>query len=97
MASPLRVRTAPRVDRQARALTRRHPEFARLFGQACTILGTDPYNRSRRYQIRKLVGVPAGAGQYRLRVRRFRFRYDIVGDEVWLLWCGLRREDTYKP
>jgi len=97
MAPPFRVRTSPRVDRQARALTRRHPEFAALFGEACAILETDPYNRNRHHQIRKLVGVLAGGGQYRLRLRRFRFRYDIAGEEVWVLWCGLRREDTYRP
>jgi len=97
MAPPFRVRTSPRVDRQARALTRRHPEFAALFGEACAILETDAYNRSGRHQIRKLVALPAGGGQFRLRLRRFRFRYDIAGDEVRLLWCGLRREDTYRP
>jgi hypothetical protein len=36
-----------------------------------------------------------GQGQYRLRLGRFRFRYDIAGHEVALLYCGLRREDTY--
>ena len=43
----------------------------------------------------KLARVPAGEGQYRLRSGRFRFRYDIAGREVVLLYCGLRREDTY--
>ena len=40
--------------------------------------------------------MPAGEGQYRLRLGRFRFRYDIAGREVRLLYCGLRREDTYR-
>jgi mRNA-degrading endonuclease RelE of RelBE toxin-antitoxin system len=50
---------------------------------------------SRRYPIRKLKSVLAGEGQYRLRSGRFRFRYDIADDEVVLLYCGLRKEDTY--
>jgi hypothetical protein len=32
---------------------------------------------------------------YRLRSGRFRFRCDIAEREVVLLYCGLRREDTY--
>jgi mRNA-degrading endonuclease RelE of RelBE toxin-antitoxin system len=35
-------------------------------------------------------------GQYRLRLGRFRFRYDIEGRMVVLYYCGLRREDTYR-
>jgi hypothetical protein len=34
-------------------------------------------------------------GQYRLRLARFRFRYDIAGRVVTLVACNLRREDTY--
>ncbi|MGA2807113.1 MAG: hypothetical protein ABSE87_03210 [Terracidiphilus sp.] len=55
----------------------------------------DLYNKSQKYPIKKLQGVPAGEGQYRLRSGRFRFRYDIAEREVVLLYCGLRREDTY--
>jgi hypothetical protein len=51
-----------------------------------------PINRTRRYQIKKLEGVPAGEGQYRLSLGRWRFRYDIAE----LHYCGLRREDTYR-
>ena len=37
-----------------------------------------------------------GDGQYRLRLGRWRFRYDITGQEVVLHYCSLRREDTYR-
>jgi mRNA-degrading endonuclease RelE of RelBE toxin-antitoxin system len=47
------------------------------------------------YPIKKLQGVSVGEGQHRLRSGRFRFSYDIAGREVVLLYCGLRREDTY--
>ncbi|HXR39200.1 MAG TPA: hypothetical protein VN776_08905 [Terracidiphilus sp.] len=55
----------------------------------------DPHNKSHNYPIKKLQGVAAGEGQYRLRSGRFRFRYDIAEREAVLLYCGLRREDTY--
>ena len=45
---------------------------------------------------KKLTGVRRDDGQYRLRLGRWRFRYDITGQEVVLHYCGLRREDTYR-
>ena len=77
-------------------LLKQHPDLRRLQDQVREILETDPYNVSRRHPIKKLEGVSAGAGQYRLRLGRFRFRYDIFGRQVWLFFCGLRREDTYR-
>jgi hypothetical protein len=58
-------------------------------------LEEDPLNRTRTHQIRKPANVKAGEGQYRLRLGRWRFRYDVSDGEVTLRYCGLRREDTY--
>jgi mRNA-degrading endonuclease RelE of RelBE toxin-antitoxin system len=76
-------------------LAPKHPDLAARFEDAIAILSRDPYNKSGKYAIKKLVGVSAGEGQYRLRAGRFRFRYDIAERQVLLLYCGLRREDTY--
>jgi mRNA-degrading endonuclease RelE of RelBE toxin-antitoxin system len=65
------------------------------FEEAIEVLSPDPQNKSHKYPIKKLTNVPAGEGQYRLRSGRFRFRYDVSGREAVLLYCGLRREDTY--
>ena len=93
---PYSVRTTAAFDRAARKLRRAHPkEFPEQYARAIVTLGNDPYNRSRHYDIRKLEGVAPGDGQYRLRLGRFRFRYDIAGQTVWLVACGIRREDTY--
>jgi|ERR687888_2669911 hypothetical protein len=90
------VRTTPHFDRLAKRLRKQHQEFTDRYEKAVSILRKDPYNRTRRYQIKKLENVPPGEGEYRLRLRRFRFRYDIEGREVILHRCGLRREDTYE-
>lgn len=65
------------------------------FEEAIGALSLGPHNKSHKYPIKKLTNVPAGEGQYRLRSGRFRFRYDAAGREVVLLYCGLRREETY--
>jgi hypothetical protein len=96
MTPPFVVRTTPRFERLLRRLVRGHPELVDHYAEALTILDADPYNRSRRHQIIKLESVPQGEGQYRLRLRRWRFRYDIIRQEVVLHSCSLRREDTYR-
>lgn len=96
MTPPFLVRTSAHYERLARRLGRGRPDFAPSHERAIEILETDPYNRTRQHDILKLEGVPAGKGQWRLRQRRFRFRYDILGREVTLQHCGLRRENTYR-
>jgi mRNA-degrading endonuclease RelE of RelBE toxin-antitoxin system len=94
-AQSFAVKTTTHFDRLIKKLAPKHPELIERFEEAIAVLSADPYNKSRRHPIKKLDGVGAGEGQYRLRSGRFRFRYDVEGAEVVLLYCGLRREDTY--
>ncbi len=97
MTPAFTVLTTGHFDRLARALRKQHPVgFTAQFEAALAVLRKDPYNRSGWHAIKKLQGVAQGEGQYRLRLGRWRFRYDISGLEVRLKWCGLRREDTYR-
>src|SRR6266851_9395644 len=59
------------------------------------ILKSDPYNTTRSHPIKKLEGVKSGDAEYRIRVGRWRFRYDVIERTVYLKACSLRREDTY--
>jgi mRNA-degrading endonuclease RelE of RelBE toxin-antitoxin system len=89
------VSTTAHFDRLLKELAPKHPGLVEGLEEAISILSVDPYNRTRKYAMKKLQEVTVGEGQYRLRSGRFRFRYDIEGREVVLLCCGLRREDTY--
>ena len=93
--TPFAVRALPNFERMAHALRKRHPDFDTHFMRALEIARTDPYNISRSYPVKKLTDVKVGDGQYRVRLGRWRFRYDIYGQEVVLTYCGLRREETY--
>ena len=90
------VLSSPRFERDFRALAKRHAQLLPLREQLLTILRTDPANRSCRHDIVKLQDVKPGEGQYRLRLRRFRFRYDLARGTVRLHTCSLRREDSYR-
>ena len=96
MTSSFSVRTTPRYERLSQQLLKRHPEFQAVQARARETLAADPYNRTRGYHIKKLQGVRSGDGEWRLSLGRFRFRYDIYGQQVVVQYCGLRREDTYR-
>jgi mRNA-degrading endonuclease RelE of RelBE toxin-antitoxin system len=96
MKTAFTVLAPPSFARALEALARRHSDLAELYTHALSVLQVDPYNVSRSHPIKKLRAVPVGEGQYRIRLRRFRIRYDIVEREVVLLDVSLRREDTYR-
>ena len=96
MTPAFEVRTTAHFDRDFRGLLRQHRELVSRYARIIGILQTDPYNRTFSHPIKKLEGVAAGDGQYRIRAGRFRFRYDIEEKVVYLKTCELRREGTYR-
>ena len=90
------VRTTAGYERLARRLLKGNPEFALLQERAVSILAHDPYNHTKTHHIKRLEGVRPGEGQWRLSLGRWRFRYDIRGQDIVLQYCGLRREETYR-
>jgi mRNA-degrading endonuclease RelE of RelBE toxin-antitoxin system len=89
------VFTTSRFDRELKKLVAHHSELPERYRDIIAALRQDPHNRSRRYLIKKLQGAQADDGQYRIRSGRFRFRYDIDAQAVYLKACSLRREDSY--
>ena len=71
-------------ERDVRRLRKHRPRVYESLLDAVELLEKDSYNLRGRANIRKLVDVPRGEGQFRLRVGDYRLRYDIVGDEVVL-------------
>ena len=95
MTPPFTVIGTSHFERAFHKLCRQHSTLAPVYPRIVSILETDPYNRSHAYDIKKLASIPKGQGQYRIRAGRFRFRYDIEGEIVYLKVCSLRHEDTY--
>jgi len=96
MTPAFSVRVTPHCERLIKGLNKQHPDFITHYEKAIRILSSDPYNRTRSHQIKKLESTAAGESAWRLRLGRWRFRYDIWDQQVELSYCGLRREDTYK-
>jgi hypothetical protein len=95
MTPSFAVHSTSRYERLSTKLSKKQRGFEPTELSAVSIVSEDPYNRSRKHNIKKLEDVPPGEGQYRLSLGRWRFRYDIIGQVVLLSYCGLRREDTY--
>ena len=95
MSIDFTVLLSSHFERLAKRLAKQHQDFPASFKKAVEILRSDPFNQSGKYAILKLTGEQAGIGQWRLRIGRLRFRYDVVGRTVELKYCGLRRENTY--
>jgi hypothetical protein len=96
VARTFQVQSTSGFDRLAKSYRKQHKEFPDLLDHAVTILERDPVNSGRRYSIGKLSDVKPGEGQYRLRLDRWRFRYDVSGAKVTLRYRGLRRDGTYR-
>jgi len=78
------VFSTARFEREFEKLIKKNRETIDYARQTRVILGADPYNLSRQYKIKKLTDVAAGEGQWRLRIGRYRVRYDIRGKVVEL-------------
>ena len=89
------IEPTSRFSRELRKLLKRHRDLVFAYEKILAALVADPYNLGRVYDILKLTNVELGDGQYRIRIQRWRFRYDVIGRKVLLQHCSLRREDTY--
>ena len=85
------VRVTSAFERRLKKLITRHPRLLDHYADVLATLQDDPQNRRRTHNIKKI-----GPTRYRIRTGRWRFIYTIDGRAVWLIYCGLRREDTYR-
>ena len=85
------VRVTSAFERQLKKLSPRHPGLVDHYAEVLAALQDDPQNRRNTHNIKKI-----GPKRYRIRIGRWRFIYTMDGRVVWLIYCGLRREDTYR-
>jgi len=94
MAGPFRVLTTSAFEREFRAISKKDSVLVRVLEELIEILSSDPHNHSGRHKIKKLAGLKSGEGQWRVRWRDYRLRYDIFQNEV-VLHSFRHRKDAY--
>ena len=87
--------SSSQFDRQIKKLQQRHADIVASYEESIAVLETDPYNTSRAHPIKKLSDIPFGDGQWRIKIDRYRIRYDIDGQTVILRHIR-DRKDVYR-
>ena len=89
------VVSSSQFDRQIKKLQQQHADIVASYEESIAVLKTDPHNTSRTHPIKKLSDIPFGDGQWRIKIGRYRIRYDTDGQTVIL--CHIRdRKDVYR-
>jgi len=94
MAGKFRVVTTPAFEREFRKASKGNAALLDALEELLAFLRQDPHNRSGQHNIKKLVGLKPGDGQWLIRWREYRLRYDIFGEEV-VLHSFRRRREAY--
>jgi mRNA-degrading endonuclease RelE of RelBE toxin-antitoxin system len=94
MNGAFRVVTTPAFERGFRKLTQGNNKLPDALEELIAVLSEDPYGRTGRHPIKKLAGLKPGEGQWRIRWREYRLRYDIFGTEV-VLHSFRHRKEAY--
>jgi mRNA-degrading endonuclease RelE of RelBE toxin-antitoxin system len=89
-----KVLTTPAFERGFRKVSRGQPSIVVAAEELLAILRRDPQNRSGQYKIKKLAGHKPGEGQWRIRWKEYRLRYDIFGSDV-VLYSFRHRKEAY--
>jgi mRNA-degrading endonuclease RelE of RelBE toxin-antitoxin system len=92
MPGGFRVLTTPTFEREFRKIERGDSTLAAALQELLASLRQDPHNRSGQYKIKKPAGLQAGEGQWRIRWRGYRLRYDISERDVVLHSFRHRKE-----
>lgn len=88
-----RVMSTPSFDRDFRKIAKGNPALERALRELAATLSQDPYNRSASHPNKKLKEIKSD-GQWRIRWREYRLRYDIYGSEV-VLHSFRHRKEAY--
>ncbi|MGC1483454.1 MAG: type II toxin-antitoxin system RelE/ParE family toxin [Candidatus Acidiferrum sp.] len=94
MNGTFRVVTTPSFEREFRKISQRNAKLVGALEELIAILAQDPFGRTGQHPIKKLEGLKSGEGQWRLRWREYRLRYDILGTEV-VLHSFRHRKEAY--
>jgi mRNA-degrading endonuclease RelE of RelBE toxin-antitoxin system len=89
-----KVLSTPGFERDFRKVSRGNSAVLGAVDELLATLRRDPHNRNGKYKIKKLAGYKAGEGQWRIRWKEYRLRYDIFGNDV-VLYSFRHRKEAY--
>ena len=94
MPTPYRILVTSFFEKDVTRQSKKNRRVLKEIESLKEILAVDPYNLTRRFDIKRLKGIKPGEGQFRIRVKDYRLRYDIFGQDV-VLYSFRHRRDIY--
>lgn len=73
-----------RFERDFKKIQNKDNKIINTFGSILEILKIDPFNKTKKHNIKKLAGLKEGEGQWRIRLGSYRIRYDIIKSDILL-------------
>ncbi len=95
MACAHRILISSLFTRDVKQYIKKDSCLKSIVERAKNILESDPHNMSRQHDIKKLEGLKVGEGVFRLRIRDYRIRYDIIGSDI-ILYSFRHRKEAYR-
>lgn len=94
MVGKFNIVYTPSFDRELKRIFKKDKKILSLLEKVVENLCNSPLTQGKASNIKKLVGVKQGEGQWRIRAGVYRFRFDIFGNTV-VLHCVRDRKDSY--
>ena len=95
MPTSYRILVTSFFEKDVRRQAKKDQKIFKEIEKLKEILAADPYNLSRKFDVKKLKGIRPGEGQFRIKIKQYRLRYDIFGQDV-VLYSFRHRKDIYE-
>jgi mRNA-degrading endonuclease RelE of RelBE toxin-antitoxin system len=95
MPTSYRILVTSFFEKDVRRQAKKDQKIFKEIEKLKEILAADPYNLSRKFDVKKLKGIKPGEGQFRIKIKQYRLRYDIFGQDV-VLYSFRHRKDIYE-
>ncbi len=95
MPTSYRILVTSFFEKDVRRQAKKDQKIFKEIEKLKEILAADPYNLSRKFDVKKLKGIKPGEGQFRIRIKQYRLRYEIFGQDV-VLYSFRHRKDIYE-
>lgn len=95
MPIPYRILVTSFFERDVRRQSKKDRRALKEVENLKEIFAADPYNLTRRFDIKKFKGIKPGEGQFRIRLKYYWLRYDIFDYDV-VSYSFRHRRDIYE-
>lgn len=95
MKSKFQILSTPSFEREFKKILKKDKNIIKIFEVSIEVLQDNPFGKNSLSNIKKLTDIKQGEGEWRIRLKDYRVRYDIIKNKV-ILHSIKNRKDAYK-